>query len=411
MDRSKKIYIKASNKYNNGYIDKAMDLCEESISLDIKNAASINLKGLLHYLKGDIDSARKLWKMNHQINNDGVSEKYLASTKSDESRLYTYEKAISLIKGLYINEALDLLEQCSESDYNYINVNNYKALCYIKKGQYDKAIDSIENVMKIDKNNSMAKENKKVLVKCGVIKNKIDTKQAIYCLIGVLLIIVVTFGSTAIFKKVKSNVAKSHSAKTSKVNVEKVANNNGNKATKEAPKKIQQEAFPADKIKSDIQNKNFDNLYDDYIRWKDKNISNDDKEVISSVINILKNEGVEYFYGKGDGYINSQDIPNAKNNLTKAYEIGSDNYLYPHIIYMLGTSFYLSSDPQNAIKYYTQYDEKYGTDDYEETVLYALATMYKDLDKDKAATYAQKLVDKYPKSIYNNSVIKSLIRK
>ncbi|AWI07284.1 tetratricopeptide repeat protein [Clostridium drakei] len=411
MDRSKKIYIKASNKYNSGYIDKAMDLCEESISLDIKNAASINLKGLLHYLKGDIDSARKLWKMNHQINNDGVSEKYLASTKSDETRLYTYEKAISLIKGLYINEALDLLEQCSESDYNYINVNNYKALCYIKKGQYDKAIDSIENVMKIDKNNSMAKENKKILVKCGVIKNKIETKKVIYCLIGILLIIVVTFGSTAIFKKVKSNIAKSHSTKTSKVNAAKISNNNGNKTTKEAPKKIQQETFPADKIKSDIQNKNFDNLYDDYIKWKDKNISNDDKEVISSVITILKNEGVEYFYGKGDGYINSQDIPNAKNNLIKAYEIGADNYLYPHIIYMLGTSFYLSSDSQNAIKYYTQYDEKYGTDDYEETVLYALATMYKDLDKDKALTYAQKLVDKYPKSIYNNSVIKSLIKK
>ena len=87
MDKSKKLYIKALDKYNNGYIDNAIELCEESISIDIKNAASINLKGLLCYLKGDLDSAQKLWKMNYGVNKDGVSERYLNDTGKDKEKL------------------------------------------------------------------------------------------------------------------------------------------------------------------------------------------------------------------------------------------------------------------------------------------------------------------------------------
>jgi tetratricopeptide (TPR) repeat protein len=410
MDKSKKIYVKALDKYDNGYIDKAIDLCEESIALDIKNAASINLKGLLYYLKGDIDNAQKLWKMNYQINKDGVAERYLIDTKSDKERLIVYKEAVSFVKELYINEALELLEKCSESDYNYINVNNYKTLCYIKKGQYDKAINTIENVMKVDKNNSMAKENRKTLIKYGMLKNKIDGKKAIYCLIGAVLVITIGFAVPAIFKTIKNNIIKvSYKQKTPKKQVVKTPSSNQNKTAKEEIKKNQQEDFPRDKIKNDIQSKNFENIYENYMKWKDKNISINDKAVVVDANEILKNEGAEYFYGKGYAYINSKEFSNAEDNLTKAYNIGEQNYLYPHIIYMLGTAFYLSSDFENAIKYYTQYDEKYENGDYEETVLYALATMYKDSDKSKAASFAQKLIDKYPKSIYNNSVIKNLI--
>ncbi|NMM62184.1 tetratricopeptide repeat protein [Clostridium sp. P21] len=412
MDKSKKTYVKALNKYNNGYIDKAIDLCEQSISMDIKNAASINLKGLLYYLKGDIDNAQKLWKMNYEINKDGVAERYLINTKTDKEKLYIYKKAVGLIKELHVNAALELLEKCSESDYNYINVNNYKTICYIKKGEYDKAINSLENVMKVDKNNSIAKENKKTLVKYGIIKNRIDARKAVYCLVGVLLVIVIVFGIPAIFRGTKNIAVKfSHNDKTSKSNIQKTPSNNVNKVVKEAPKKVQQESFPGDKIKNDLQNKNYENVYEDYMKWKDKNISNNDKSILASADQLLKGEGVEYFYGRGFNYINSQDYSNAKSYLAKAYELGDKHYLYPHIIYMLGSAFYLSGDFPNGIKYYTQYDEKYAQSDYEEAVLYALAIMYKDSDKTKAADYGQKLVDKYPKSIYNNSVIKSVINR
>src|SRR3712207_7014744 len=63
MIKSKKIYAKAIDKYSLGYINDALRLCEESISMDVNNAPAINLKGLLYYLKGDLTSAQNLWKM------------------------------------------------------------------------------------------------------------------------------------------------------------------------------------------------------------------------------------------------------------------------------------------------------------------------------------------------------------
>lgn len=133
MDKSSKLYNKALKKYNNGFIDKAFELCEESISLNINNSAAINLKGLLYYIKGDINSCRGLWKMNSQLNKDRVSEKYIQDSSNDEKLLELYNTASILIKELKINEALILLKQCEKSHFNYINVNNYLALCYIKK--------------------------------------------------------------------------------------------------------------------------------------------------------------------------------------------------------------------------------------------------------------------------------------
>ncbi len=50
MDKSGKVYVKAMNKYNDGYIDKALRLCEKSISLNNTNAAASKFKGyfILH---------------------------------------------------------------------------------------------------------------------------------------------------------------------------------------------------------------------------------------------------------------------------------------------------------------------------------------------------------------------------
>ncbi len=416
MDKSKKIYIKALDKYNNGYIDKAIDLCEESISMDIKNAASINLKGLLYYLKGNIDDAQKLWKMNYQINKDGVAERYFIDTKKDNDRVEIYKEAVLLIKELDINEALKLLEKCSESDYNYINVNNYKTICYIKKGQYDKAINSIENVIKLDKNNIIAKENKKTLMKYGVIKNKIDIKKTSYVLVGILLITVIVFAAPSIFKGIKNTTAKiNQKSKVANNNVSKETNTKKNnvqpKQVKETPKKVVEEVFPADKVKSDIQSKNFQAIYDEYTSWKDKNLSVNDKSIIENVNELLKNEGVEYFYSQGYAYINSKEFSSAKENLSKAYKIGEQHYLYADIVYMLGSAFYLSGDMENAAKYYDQYDKNFAEGDYEETILYDLAMIYKDNDKPKASNYAEKLISKYPNSIYNNSIMQKLISK
>ncbi|WML36224.1 tetratricopeptide repeat protein [Clostridium sp. OS1-26] len=423
MDKSKRVYIKALEKYNNGYIDKAIELSEESISLNIKNAAAINLKGLLYYLKGDLDTCQRLWKMNYQLNKDGVSERYLSDSKRDNERQKLYYESLSLIKELKINDALEILEQCLQSDYNYINVNNYMATCCINKGYYDKALSHIEKVLKIDKNNDMAKENKNELKKLGIVNSKVDTKKIACTLGGIVCILAFTLVVINFTKRdtisrlfmninnIKSNFKNNNTKKETSKGAIKESDVVKSNAAKNNIASVKSEAqvFPEDNIKKDIENKNFENIYTEYMKWKDKNLSINDKLTISKANELLLQEGVNYFYNKGSQYINAKNYLEAKEYLLKAYTLGGQSYLYSHIIYMIGSSYELSGDAENAIKYYTQYDENFSNGDYEETILYNLVIIYKDVDKDKAKSYSQKLIDKYPNSIYNNSITKGLV--
>lgn len=168
MDKSYKLYKKALIEYQNSNINKALRLCDKSISLDIKCAAALNLKGLLYYLLGSLNNAKALWKLNCNMNKDSVSKKYLESTQEDESKGDKYYKALGFIKEVKINEAIILLEQCEESDFNCINVNNSLARCYLKKGEYIKADKCINKVLSIDRKNPEAIKNKKVLLSCGI---------------------------------------------------------------------------------------------------------------------------------------------------------------------------------------------------------------------------------------------------
>jgi tetratricopeptide (TPR) repeat protein len=420
MDKSKKIYIKALDKYNNGYMDKAMELCEESISLDIKNSAAINLKGLLYYFKGELGNSQKLWKMNYQINKDNVAEKYLSNSKEDEERQKLYNLALDLINELKINEALNVLEKCAESDYNYINVNNYISLCHLNKGDNDKALEYVDKVLKLDRNNTAAKENIKTLKKYRVVDFKIGKKKIIILFAVIFMVILalsikyiknnnsfminkLTKNNYISFftKKVPINV-KNQKNMSNKVQDNKVNNTNVNKS------KVETEVFPEDKIKSDINNKDFEVLYEEYMKWKDKPISDDDKIIILQAGELLKRDSVTYFYNKGCVYMNNKDYTDAKAYLLKSYSLDVHSDLYPHIVYMLGTSCELSGDVENALRYYVQYDNSFNGGDYEDTVLYKLAILNKDGNKAIAKKYAQKLINKYPGSIYNNSVINDL---
>ncbi|MCG4572005.1 hypothetical protein L0P52_07130, partial [Clostridium cochlearium] len=189
MQSSKKLYLKALNEYNNGYINKALELCEESISINMNNSAAINLKGLLLYLKGNLKEAKALWKMNIHINKDSVSEKYLQDSLEDSIRDNLIKDALKLIEEEKIDKAIILLNKCAESDFNYINVNNYFSLCYISKGEYSKAKIYIDKVLKLDKKNKLAIENSKKLYSLGKIKN--NNNKWILSLISIIFTVLI----------------------------------------------------------------------------------------------------------------------------------------------------------------------------------------------------------------------------
>ncbi|AYD39297.1 hypothetical protein D4Z93_01555 [Clostridium fermenticellae] len=408
MDKSRRLYARALKIYNQGCIYKAINLCEESISLDASNVAALNLKGLLYYLNGDLERAQKTWKINARVNKDSVAQKYLEDSKKDKVNLEKYINAVNAVKNLKINEALELLKMCSESDYNCINVNNYKALCYIKKGEYIKAQECIDKVLSVDKRNSMAKKNIKMLAEYDFTGKGYNFRKIGKTILAVVIIVIfiggVSFGVKSIITREK--IKASNDKKVNSVNVKKTQISK----EKKKPSKENIEKFSAGTMQEYINNKDFESMYNYFEKWKDKNLSGTDKELVQNAAQILSgDEAVEYFYNSGYSLINSQDYEKAKSGLYKAYQFGSNNYLYPHIIYLLGLSYNSTDDKASAVKYFNEYDENFSNGDYEDAVLYDLVIIYKDTEIAKAKMYAQKLTKNYPSSIYNNSIVNSVI--
>nr|WP_272507302.1 tetratricopeptide repeat protein [Clostridium aestuarii] len=434
MDRSGKLYLKALSKYQNGYIDKAINLCEESISLNINNKASINLKGLLYYLKGDLESAKALWKLNYQVNGDQVSNEYLQGLKDDEKRLSSYMSAIVLIKDMDIKNALGILKECKESDYNCINVDNAIAACYIKLGQYDNAIKYINNVLKLDSKNEIAIENKRELIKYGTDRknfesNSFATTQKVISVVCVLLICfsVSKFGVEKI-KLNKENIVQKNvlvnNHKGENENKESQDKNIKNKNMQnkdivydEANNKIDvkannknKEKFPLDAIKKSLDQKDYEKLYQYVSKWKDKEVGINERSIIEQGVNLLNTEGVKHFYTRGSEYLlNNKDYDKSIHDLLKAYQFADESYLYQHITYMLGVCYQAKNDVKSSLEYFIQYDNKFPAGNYEDEVLYRIAMINKDININEAKKYSKKLLDNYPYSQYSNSVIKSII--
>lgn len=405
MAKSSKLYLKALNAYNNGNIEEALNFCEKSIKISMKNAALLNLKGLMLYIKGDLEGAQGIWKMNYRINDDAVSQRYLNDSKGDLKRFDLYIEASKCIKELEINKALGILFECSKSDYNSINVNNYIAVCYIKTGDYENASQYINRVLQTDCKNKMAMQNKKLIEDYNCLSG---TKKVNKALISVLAAIcVILLISTALIK------GKFHYKEISKDKIFSVPK----QAPKQAPKVKaaaktnssdiikETKVFPYGEIKKHIDSKNFDKINEDALKWENESLSINEKALLSKGISLLKTEGTEYFYDKGIQLEKKGSYKEAVQVLEKAYNWGKSSYLYQHIIYFIAVSSEKTEDVQNAIKYYEQYDSLFTSGGYEPTVLYNIAVLYDSLNDVKAQNYAHKLIKLYPQCIYNNTKI------
>jgi tetratricopeptide (TPR) repeat protein len=437
MDKSGKIYVKAMNKYNDGYIDKALDLCERSISINIANAAALNLKGILYYLKGDLDSAKKMWNIGYKRNKDEVSKKYLRDAVNDKEKLQLYLNALELIKQLNISGALEILKQCENSHFNIINVNNNISLCYIKQGEYDKALQYINEVLKVDRKNTQAIMNKKTLIEYGNLKKEINYKKIFIVTTSIFLMTSILFlGKTymrnaknisiAGIKKIQSGIdrvnGKDKEEAKSLENIEakkleevkkdtKVERQDANKNEVKPLENTQQEAakFPEELFKESIKSNNMEQIIEYVNQWQSVDLEMNQKLLVLRGQEIIKSDGVQYFYEKATSYIKDNKFIEAQRYLLYALPYSKDNYLQEHIIYMLALSYKATSDFENALKYYELSITQFPNGSYAQEVIYNLILINKDVDVSKAKTYAQMLVKQFPKSQYNNTIVKNIL--
>lgn len=419
MNKASKYYKKALLKYHKGYIDEAIYYCGQSIDENNKFKAATSLKGVLFYFKGDLENARDLWDFNVRINKDVVSKKYIENTRFDDEFLNIFAKAIKLINEVRINEALELLKECEVSDFNVINVSNYSAICLIKQGNFEEAKIYLDKVLNIDKTNAMALNNIKMMKNYGIIESDLSFK-----ILAVILVIVLVVGSTLSISYIHNKTKNTGKAITK---VESKGNTKGDTTkttvpakttpattppTKTSPdKETQEEVFPTELVKKHMSDMDFDSIYADISKWKDKNVSVENKTIIAQSEELLKNNAISYFYNKGNELSVEGNPKAAADYYYRVYTYGKNNSLYEDGLFFLGRSQEKSGNNSEALKYYEEYNNEYPKGSYEDTALYELSMMYKSTDLNKSKKFAEILSERFYDSIYNNSNIKEILSK
>ncbi|MBC8059732.1 MAG: tetratricopeptide repeat protein [Clostridiaceae bacterium] len=407
MDKATKYYKKALTKYHNGYIDEAINLCGASVAENNRYKAAASLKGILFYFKGDLENARELWDFNVRVNKDVVSKKYIENTRSDDKLLSIYTRGLTLINEVKIADALILLKECEESDFNVLNVSNYIAVCLIKQGEFIDAKVYLDKVLNIDKKNKMALDNIKMLKKFGIINNKFQHGPII---IFLLIVFILGSGLSIHFAKNKKIATKQKVDTVKPIDNSKIAIQKETKP--EEVKKIEpEEVFPYDKIKSYIDEANYEELDKALYIWKDKSKDDRAKTLLENALVLIKDKGLKVFYDKGYKYFTDKDYKNASDYFHKVYSYGNIDYLYENGLFYLARSEENLGNINDEIKYYEEYSNTFPKGSYEATVLYNLAILYSKSDMNKAKGFAKMLLENFPNEDYNNSIMRDILAK
>lgn len=389
---NKKRYKKATIHYEKGELAKALKECELGIAEDLKDSALLNLKGIILYQKGLLNEAIITWNINREYNDDSMAKSYIKDAKSDEEREKLYLKGEKLLKELKVDEALKLFAKCRESDFNGIKVNTAIGLCYFKKGMFDESRYYVLNALKIDKDYEGAKRILKELNEIGSDSKNFNKSG----LVAICLILILCGGLFYMVKNLKVDASKSEALT---VIEEKPVEN----------EEVIEEKFDFSTLLEAVRTENVDKMYF-LLKDVDKNkLNKKELSEIEELEDILKNKGVDYFYKNSQNYIKDGDYNKAREEIRKAYDYGKEHYLFQHIVYFRGQIAQKLNNSNDSIRYYEEYIKQFYKETYTEEVLYNLVILNKDKDRKKSKAYAEKLVKDYPKSMYNNNIVKGII--
>ena len=443
MDKkSQKAYEKAIKLYEEGNIDKSLSVCDNALSEELNNSSLLNFKGLLLYQQGKLNEAITVWKLNCEFNKDKIAEKYIEDAQNDYDRLNLYNDAERALRNLNIDAALNMLLTCAVSDFNLIKVNTSLALCYQKKGQYEKAYDYVSKALKVNKNYQQAVDLKKELGEFIKLNKKKPMSKKILMMTTILFIIIVLSGSAiAIYMRINNehlfngksvisaikNEDNKQVAKDKNQDKDNTKETNVNNKVEEKPKQEQEndiksnptennetkteKIFDKDAIENAIKNNDIDGLCEQLNGLDKTAIPTEDMYLYRQAAELIDKNGVVEYYNKGLEYYNQKNYESAEKEFDKAYEFSENNSYREHIMFYRASNLAKLMKTEEAVKQYEEYYDKYPDGVYSEGVLYELVLLYSSTDEAKSKQYASDLVNNFPQSIYINDDVRNILNK
>lgn len=430
--RAQKAYEKAMDYYEEGNIDKALEICEEALSEGLDNALVLNFKGLLLYQKGNLSEAVTVWKINQDLNNDEVAGNYIRDSEADKNRLELYKQGERALKQLNVDEALKLFKQCAESDFNCIKVNTGIGMCYQKKGDPYRAKEYIDKALKIDQNAVTAKVINKELKESGIyLETTNSSKGALMFITSLVVILALVAGFYLVMAKFKNKdftqiIEKPKNVEAQEEENNKTVENKKGKESVEELEKIQEsqinkteetkkeestsKKLDSEKLKALMAGNDLDGVYEELKNVEAESVSSQDSDIYNKAVKLMRNEGASKFYDYGLWYFNQGNYKEAAISLDKAYEYCEGNAYKEHILFYRASNYLKNADEKNALKQFEEYYSKYPKGVYTEEALYELAILTNSIDKEKSKKYANTLINNFPRSIYVNDRIAAIAR-
>lgn len=418
MDKkAKRIYDKAMNHYEKGQINKALELCEEALSEGLDNSHVLNFKGLLLYQKGSLNEAVTVWRINKDLNNDDIAKKYIEDIAADENRFELYKQGEEALKQFKIDKALELFRICAESDFNSIKVNSGIAMCYQRKGDFNKAKEYVEKALRIDKNAVTARSIERELKDDGIYTESGESsKKFIIGIIILFFVVAIIAGGYLAMSKFKSksltdskNIALNENNENDDAQGRQNSEEKSDTASDETIKESTVQNFDKEKLKTLMDNNDLDGVYEQLKNVKKESISSDNIDVYNKAVNLMKDKGISKFYQYGLWCFNQGNYADAKISLDKAYAYSEGSSIKEHILFYRASNSYYQSDSKNALDQLEEYYKQYPKGSYAQDALYELAMASNPIDKEKSKAYANKLMNNFPNSIYINDNIKSIL--
>ncbi len=424
-----KFYKKAMDFYCDGKLDKALNYCNKVLRLDRSHSPTLNLKGLIYYIRGDLEEAKTFWKLSYKLNGDMVSKKYLEDSRQDEGDMYIFSQGVHLFNEIKVKDSLRCFLKCENSHFNSINLWCYMAKCYMQLGGHNKAVKYVEDVLSIDKHNSEALKLRRQLTELGFIHKDVRIKfKKVTVVLGAMCVVsLIGFGIFKGYNKTHEWLQSKQEEKSKETNEDKTNLDNFQGNSEETDKDAIIEAenaqnkddnssnnndsFDVDTLKSYTEAEDYENIIKYIEKYDIEALNINDKIIAQNAANLIKEKGILALYEKGIAYMQDKKDDSAIESFNLVYKYSEDMYLNEHILFMMAGSYEDLEDIESANKYYESYVDKYleGVS-YIQQCVYSLAINNEGIDKEKSRKYAEIVTNKFNESEYNNSRIQNILK-
>ena len=443
---------KAENYYKKKHYKEALRICDKVLAKQYNNEKALELEGEIFYKLGKIDEAILNWKINAEYNNNPTAKMRLAETdKSTKEKALSYDN-FNTISSDTLQAELAAILAAQEAEAKEKEAKEQEA-----KERQAKEAEAREKEAEAREKEARAKQAKEAEAREKEAREKqakeaearekeAKEKQAKEAEAKEKESNVKQSTDTDTTEEENTEATPTNSNNTDKVesNKKKTSNKNRNIAIavacgvvvvlaaysgvkyysnkNDAPQKQEQQVneqtkeLPADfnnSLTKAVNDKNYEDLYNLLSEAKGLTIPADDEKIYSEATKLMQDEGVQSFYDAGLKDMKDKKYEDALNNLNKAYAFCDGTYLQPHIIYFMGAANAGLNKPEDAVKYYKEYLEKFPHSDmYTPEILYKLAEYYNGTgNKEEAKKYAQHIENSYPSSPYYNDTIKDILYK